>query len=624
MTGVIQQEPNNQTTKQPATKALVSSLTRIFRYLRDYRGSLAGYVLCSLMGVVFSVVSIGMLAPVLNVLFRGESLSPLEPDAGFADRAVHSFNAFLLARTDKVETLAIICGVVVLFIVLKNLFLYSAVAILLPVRHSLIRRLRSDMFARVLELPMAYFTEARKGDLMSRMTTDVAEVQTSVMSVMEVFVREPLTITVILTAMIWISPQLSLFLLLFLPVSGAVIGKIGSSLRRRARQMAEQQADITTVLDETLAGMRVVKAFGAEDQQARRFDALNWENYRTRNGIARRQELASPLSETLGVTVVAIILWYGGRLVLRGEGGLAPELFITYIALFTQVINPVKNLSSAVAQVQKGTAALNRMEEVLQAPATVADAPDAAPVAGFRESIELRNVSFAYGDRLILDRVNLTIGRGQTVALVGASGAGKSTLADLVPRFHDPTGGAVLLDGRNLRSLKIADLRALIGVVNQEPILFNDTVAANIMLGTTGATQEAVETAARIARAHDFILAKPEGYNTVVGDRGTRLSGGERQRLTIARAVLKSPPILILDEATSSLDTESERLVQEAINGLMKDRTCLVIAHRLSTVRNADHIVVLDRGRVVEEGTHDALMTRGGIYQKLVEMQEVR
>jgi ABC-type multidrug transport system fused ATPase/permease subunit len=479
------------------------------------------------------------------------------------------------------------------------------------------------MFTKLLSLPIGYFSEERKGDLMSRMTNDVIEVQTSVMSVMEVFMREPILIAFYLGSMIWISPKLSLFLLIFLPVSGLAIGKIGSSLRRYARTMAEQMSDINSVLDETLSGMRVVKAFNAEKSQYLRFLKLNNENYRLRNKSASRSELASPLSETLGVMVVAVILWYGGRLVLR-DHSLAPGMFIAYIALFTQIINPVKNLSSALNQVQKGSAALARMEEVLLVENAIEEAPDAQPVKSFNQSIELRNVAFAYGEKVILKDINLTIEKGKTVALVGSSGAGKSTLADLIPRFHDVTSGEILLDGENIKKLKLDDLRRLMGIVSQEPILFNDTLYNNITLGTGGATEERVHEAARIAHADKFIRNKPEGYNTIAGDRGTRLSGGERQRITIARAVLKNPPILILDEATSSLDTESERIVQQAINNLMKDRTCIVIAHRLSTVQHADEIIVLDQGRIVERGKHETLLAAGGIYSNLVAMQQVK
>lgn len=602
----------------------MKNLRRIWRYVVPYKRSIALYFLFSALSVLFSLVSIGMLAPVLNVLFKDEPIRPLKANPTWLDNVSHSFNEMLLANGDKVKTLAIICSVVVLFVVLKNLFLYLATYVLLPVRNSIIRNLRNEIFKKLLSLPIGYFTEERKGNLMSRMTNDVNEIQTSVISMMEVFVREPLNILLTLGVMIYISPQLSLFLLLFLPVSGLIIGRIGSMLRKTSRTIAGHMADITSVLDETLSGMRVVKAFNAERSQYLRFLKLNNENYRLRNSSAARAELASPLSETLGITVVAIILWFGGRLVLKHDTSLTAENFILYVALFTQIINPVKNLTSALNQVNKGSASLERMEEILGVENAIQEIQNAKPVKEFRDSIELRNVSFAYGEKQILKDLNLTIEKGKTIALVGSSGAGKSTLADLIPRFHDVSSGEILLDGTNIKQLKLDDLRRLMGVVSQEPILFNDTLYNNITLGTGGATEERVKEAARIAHADAFIANKPEGYNTAAGDRGTRLSGGERQRITIARAVLKNPPILILDEATSSLDTESERIVQQAINNLMQDRTCIVIAHRLSTVQHADEIIVLDKGRIAERGKHEKLLAMGGIYSNLVAMQQVK
>lgn len=597
----------------------MKNLQRILHYLAAYKASLILYFLFSVLSAASAVMSIGLLLPILNVLFL-----PQNGGSGntFNDKLLEAAQ-YLAQSKDTLSILGVICCVIVLFTILKNLFSYLAISILLPVRHAIIRKMRNDMFEKLLALPIGYFTEEKKGDLMSRMTYDVNEVQTSVMSVMEVVMREPVLIIFYLSSMVLISPQLSLFLLLFLPISGLAIGKIGSSLRRYARTLSEQMSDINSVLDETLSGIRVVKAFNAEKWQNLRFLKLNNENYRLRNKSASRQELASPLSETMGVIVVAIILWFGGRLVLK-EHSLEPGMFITYIALFTQIINPVKNLSSALNQVQKGSAAIARMEEVLHAENLIVDAPNALPKTSFNNKIEFRNVSFSYGDKQILKDINLSIEKGKTVALVGASGAGKSTLADLIPRFHDVSSGAILIDGENIKDLKLEDVRRLIGVVNQDPILFNDTLYNNITLGTGGASENQVIEAAKIAHAAGFITNKESGYQSMAGDRGARLSGGERQRITIARAVLKNPPILILDEATSSLDTESERIVQDAILNLMKDRTSIVIAHRLSTVKNADEIIVLEQGKIRERGTHTSLLAAEGIYHNLVAMQAVK
>jgi ATP-binding cassette, subfamily B, bacterial MsbA len=595
-------------------------ISRLLKYLGEYKGKIALYFASNLLGILFGVFSLSLLGPALAVLFKLGSISTKQNDL------VGKFTGVIqdISKADgPLKALTYICFTVVIFTILKNFFLYISLYILNPLRNAVLRRLRDELFTKILSLPIGFFTEERKGDLISRMTNDINEVELSIMGVLEVFIREPLTIIFYLTAMVIFSPQLTAFLLVFLPIAGLIIGRISKSLRKSSNIAQEQLGNMLGVMDETLVGMRVVKAFSAEKNQHSRFMKINNILFRTRNRIAARKELASPLSETMGVIVVSIILWYGGRLVFTNPSFSAAG-FVTYIAFFTQIINPFKNLSSAFYNVQKGSAALDRIEHLLSIENTIKELPNARPVPVFSKSISFKNVSFYYGDKKILDNINLEIEKGKTIALVGSSGAGKSTLVDLIPRFHDVTGGEILIDGVNLKDCRIDDLRRLMGVVSQDPILFNDTIYNNISLGTGGATQERVEEAARIANADNFIRQKADGYQTTVGDRGARLSGGERQRVTIARAVLKNPPILILDEATSSLDTESERIVQDAINNLMKNRTCIVIAHRLSTVQHADEIIVMDKGQIVERGTHAQLFAKDGIYRRLVEMQQVK
>ena len=606
----------------------MKNISRLLHYMAESKGKIAMYFASNLLSILFGLLSISMLVPVLTVLFQTGDTVPkvpgvVKPGALNIVSQASAYFKEIIQREDKLTALAIVCVAVVVFTILKNLFLYLALYILNPLRNVVLRRLRNDLFVKMLSLPIGFFTEERKGDLISRMTNDINEVELSVMSVLEVFIREPLTIIIYLTGMFIFSVKLTMFLMIFLPVAGIIIGRISKTLRKQSNVAQEQLGSMLGVIDETLVGMRVLKAFNAEKHQHLKFMKLNNTLFHTRNGIAARREMASPLSETMGIIVVSVILWFGGRIVFSGTG-FDGASFLGYIALFTQIINPFKNLSSAFYNVQKGTSALERIEQLLNAENNIKELPDAQGIHSFDRDIEFRNVSFAYGDKTIINNVSFTIGKGKVIALVGASGAGKSTLVDLIPRFHDVTGGEILIDGTNIKNYKIDELRRLMGIVSQDPILFHDSIYNNITLGTGGATRQRVEEAARIAHADKFIVQKSEGYDTSVGDRGVRLSGGERQRVTIARAVLKNPPIMILDEATSSLDTESERIVQEAINTLMKNRTCIVIAHRLSTVQHADEIIVLERGSVAERGTHNELLARNGIYKKLVDMQQVK
>lgn len=591
----------------------------------------ATYFTFNILSSLFGLVSLGLLSPFLMLIFKQGDAFKSVNTGGWMNQInpVTHFKEWLYDVIQQpggnVRALMVICFLVFGAVMLKNLFAYLSMYFLNPIRNKILNDMRSNMYATILRLPIGYFTEQRKGDIMSRLSNDLNDVEGSTISVLESLFREPITILLFFTYMIVLSPQLTLFLLIFLPVAGFILGRIGRSLKKENKLVLLQFGHLFSTIEETLGGMRIIKAFNAEKRIRQKFEDENQAMYHLKNKANRRRDLASPVSEALGITSVLCILWYGGRLVLSGDSGFTLNAgdFLAYIAIFTQLIQPLKGLSNASYNIQKGAASIERIEALIHEHVGITDSPDAKELSSFNHSIELRNVSFAYQDQPILKNINLTIAKGKTIALVGSSGAGKSTLADLVPRFIDATDGEVLIDGQPIKSYTLHSIRNLMGVVTQEAILFNDSIAANIALGKPEAGMDEIRKAAEIANAAGFIEKKEQGYETNIGDRGQKLSGGERQRLTIARAVLKNPPILILDEATSSLDTESERLVQDAINNLMHNRTSIVIAHRLSTIRHADEIIVMQKGEIVERGTHDQLVTSNGYYKKLVDMQEV-
>ena len=605
----------------------MNAFRRIARYVYPYKKYIGLNIFFNLLATLFSLASIGLVIPVLRIIFDRTVVQDSPPELvngdilGYAESFLMYEIGTRMAATGQEQALLYVCYWVVGAFFLKNLFRYASTFFIAPLRNGVTRDLRNEMHSKVLALPLGYFSEKRKGDVISRMTADLKEIENSILATVESLFREPVMILASLAVLLAMNYRLTLFVLVLLPVVSILITRIGKSLKRASTRAQGMAGQILSQIEEDIGGLRVIKAFNAEDQKKAGYHQKTQSYFQFMNRVLRRHDLASPVSEFLGALVMAVVIWYGGTLVLDLPSFTA-EKFIAYVLFFYQLIPPAKNLSKVNHKIQRGNASSERVLEILDAHNPISDAPDALPKDSFKEALQFDQVSFGYDPHsYVLKEVSLRVEKGRTVALVGESGGGKSTLTNLVPRFYEAEQGMVRLDGIDLRRIKLQDLRQLLGIVTQDTILFNATVAENIALGQPEASGEQIENAARIANAHRFITQLEEGYHTNIGDGGNKLSGGQRQRLSIARAVLKNPPILILDEATSALDTESEKLVQEALFKLMENRTSLVIAHRLSTIQHADEIIVMRQGQIAERGTHAQLLEKKGIYAKLVEMQ---
>ena len=598
---------------------------RILAYIKPYWVFALLNVVSNILVIVFSLVTFVMLIPFLNLLFGMEELVTARPEFHLSADSVIGFLNYIISKIileqGKVDALIFICLFLLGTFFFRNLFRFLAMFFLAKVRVHAVRDIRDEIYHKILILPLSYYNERKKGDIMSRITTDVQEIDVSIMHYLEIIFRDPITIIAYYVTMMIMSPQLTVFVTVLLPVTGYIIGIIGRNLRKESKVGQARFSGLLSVVEETISGLRIIKAFTAIGFSDSRFRELNRNYSRMMVKVFRTRDLSAPMSEFLSSVVIIIVLWYGGRLVLGDSGAISAAVFITYILIFSQIIPPAKTFSTGYYSIQKGIASAERIFEILDAEEVILEKENPVRINEFKHKIEYRNVSFSYHTEEVLSQISVDIPKGRIIAIAGPSGGGKTTFVDLLPRFYDPVTGGIYIDDIDLRDYKIDDLRSLMGIVTQESILFNDTVYNNIVFGKPGVTKEDVIAAARVANAHEFIMAMEEGYETNIGDRGTKLSGGQRQRISIARAVLRNPPILILDEATSSLDSESERLVQDALLAVMKDRTSIVIAHRLSTIKFADMIIVLEKGKIAETGNHEELIKAGGLYKRLHDLQ---